>query len=122
MPRGDGTGPRGEGSRTGRGLGFCAGYGRPGFVNPGGRGYGSGYGYGFGGGGRGWGAGRGFGGGWRHYGYRWPEDLPEPPRSTLDTPEQSHELKNLRETVDQLKHSIDTILDRLSRIKPDDQK
>ncbi|MFP4117967.1 MAG: DUF5320 domain-containing protein [Candidatus Woesearchaeota archaeon] len=33
MPRGDGTGPSGEGPRTGRGLGFCNGYERPGFAS-----------------------------------------------------------------------------------------
>jgi hypothetical protein len=39
MPRGDGTGPNGLGSGTGRGAGYCAGYSMPGFVNPvGGRG------------------------------------------------------------------------------------
>ncbi|MFP4117096.1 MAG: DUF5320 domain-containing protein [Candidatus Aenigmatarchaeota archaeon] len=32
MPRGDGTGPRGQGPRTGRGLGYCAGYDSPGFT------------------------------------------------------------------------------------------
>ena len=30
MPRGDRTGPRGQGPRTGRGLGYCAGYDGPG--------------------------------------------------------------------------------------------
>lgn len=35
MPRGDGTGPLGRGSKTGRGMGFCKGYNSPGFVNPG---------------------------------------------------------------------------------------
>ena len=34
MPFGDGTGPRGMGPMTGRGAGFCAGFGRPGFANP----------------------------------------------------------------------------------------
>jgi len=34
MPFGDGTGPRGLGPVTGRGAGFCAGFGAPGFVNP----------------------------------------------------------------------------------------
>jgi hypothetical protein len=33
MPGGDGTGPRGIGSRTGRGMGFCNGYDTPGFAN-----------------------------------------------------------------------------------------
>jgi hypothetical protein len=31
MPGGDGTGPMGMGSRTGRGMGFCNGYNSPGF-------------------------------------------------------------------------------------------
>ena len=51
MPRGDRTGPGGFGPMTGRGMGVCAGYDRPGFANarPG---YGLGMGYR--GGGRGW--------------------------------------------------------------------
>ncbi len=36
MPRGDGTGPYGGGPMTGRGMGFCAGFQRPGYVQPGG--------------------------------------------------------------------------------------
>ena len=35
MPGGDGTGPLGLGPRTGRGMGYCAGYNRPGFMVPG---------------------------------------------------------------------------------------
>ncbi len=35
MPRGDGTGPMGMGSMSGRGAGFCAGYNMPGFANRG---------------------------------------------------------------------------------------
>lgn len=51
MPRGDGTGPAGMGSMTGRAAGFCAGYGVPGYANPiGGRGFGRGLGLGFRGG------------------------------------------------------------------------
>jgi len=46
MPGGDGTGPMGMGSMTGRGMGYCAGYSVPGSAN-----------YGFG---RGMGCGRGF--------------------------------------------------------------
>ncbi|OQX71271.1 MAG: hypothetical protein B6D62_02255 [Candidatus Cloacimonas sp. 4484_275] len=56
MPRGDGTGPNGMGPMTGRGLGYCAGYGRAGFTNPVGRGFGRGYGFG-----RGFGRGYGWG-------------------------------------------------------------
>lgn len=51
MPGGNGTGPMGAGPMTGRGAGFCAGYGTPGYANPvGGRGF-FGRGRGFGGGG-----------------------------------------------------------------------
>ncbi|HDI03093.1 MAG TPA: hypothetical protein ENF67_00955 [Candidatus Pacearchaeota archaeon] len=34
MPFGDGTGPLGLGPGTGRGLGYCRGFGVPGFINP----------------------------------------------------------------------------------------
>ena len=34
MPRGDGTGPEGRGSMTGRGAGKCAGNNVAGFQNP----------------------------------------------------------------------------------------
>ena len=34
MPAGDGTGPMGMGSMTGRAAGYCAGYPVPGFANP----------------------------------------------------------------------------------------
>ena len=61
MPRGDHSGPLGEGPMSGRALGYCAGYDRPGFAN--GPGYGMGRGFGWG---NGWGRGaRGFGYGGR---------------------------------------------------------
>ncbi|HNV46683.1 MAG TPA: DUF5320 domain-containing protein [Spirochaetota bacterium] len=63
MPGGDRTGPLGHGSKTGRGAGFCAGYGVAGFQNVG-AGFGYGRGRGFGGGGYG-----GGGRGWRHVFY-----------------------------------------------------
>ena len=65
MPRGDGTGPMGQGPMTGRGLGYCSGYPHPGFMNPG-PGFGRGFGRGWG---RGFGRGRGFR--WRRF-YRYP--------------------------------------------------
>ncbi len=34
MPRGDKTGPRNAGAMAGRGAGYCAGFGTPGFANP----------------------------------------------------------------------------------------
>lgn len=59
MPGGDRTGPAGLGPMTGRGAGYCAGYGMPGYANPyGGRGFW----------GRGW-FGRGGGRGWRNWRY-----------------------------------------------------
>ncbi len=59
MPRGDGTGPMGMGPMTGRGAGYCAGFGVPGYMNPTpavgfGIGYGRGRGFFCRGGGRGW--------------------------------------------------------------------
>jgi len=67
MPRGDRTGPRGQGPMTGRAAGYCAGYNTPGYTNPGwGRGYGRGRGFGRG---FGRGLGRGFGRGFGYYGY-----------------------------------------------------
>ncbi len=54
MPRGDRTGPFGEGPKTGRQMGYCAGYEGPGFANMQqnwsrtGRGFGRGFGHGFG--------------------------------------------------------------------------
>lgn len=86
MPFGNGTGPMGLGPMTGRGAGYCAGSGRPGFANPvPGRWFGGGYGApmapgfglgygapvspGFGWGfGRGFGRGCGFGRGWARWG------------------------------------------------------
>ena len=60
MPRGDGTGPLGQGPMTGRGAGYCAGLSMPGYMNPRpGGGWGMGRGWG-----RGHGGGRGHG--WRH--------------------------------------------------------
>ena len=53
MPLGDGTGPLGRGRKTGRGLGYCAGYPEAGYENPPqrpflGRGRGLGFGRGLG--------------------------------------------------------------------------
>lgn len=59
MPRGNGTGPDGRGQMSGRGEGYCAGYGLPGYANSA-AGIGRGMGRGFGRG-RGFGPGRVFG-------------------------------------------------------------
>ncbi|MBN2042401.1 MAG: DUF5320 domain-containing protein [Candidatus Aenigmarchaeota archaeon] len=51
MPRGDGTGPAGQGPKTGRGKGYCEGGDQPGYLIPG-QGLGHGYGGRYGTGGR----------------------------------------------------------------------
>lgn len=58
MPAGNRTGPFGGGPMTGRGMGYCGGFGVPGYMNPG-----PGIGFGRG---RGW---RCFG--WFGRGFRW---------------------------------------------------
>ena len=58
MPRGNGTGPSGMGSKTGRAMGFCTGNKVAGFANPNTLGRGLG---------RGNGVGRGIGGGRRNF-------------------------------------------------------
>ncbi len=62
MPAGDRTGPMGLGPMTGRGAGYCAGYGVPGYANPAVPRLGLGW-------RRGWGGGWGGGRGWRHWYY-----------------------------------------------------
>ena len=80
MPRGDRTGPRGEGPRTGRQLGYCVGNDQPGFVNQNanwGRGYGRQFRGGFG---QGRGPGFGFGYGRRDY---YQQDLSDVSEKTM---------------------------------------
>ena len=59
MPRGNKTGPQGQGPMTGRGAGFCAGYDVPGYANDAVPGCGGRFGAGYH---RGNGRGQGFGG------------------------------------------------------------
>ena len=110
MPRGDGTGPMGYGPMTGRALGYCAGYGVPGYANPGfgprawyGRGRGRGLGYG-----------RGLGLGYGRA-YRWGCVPPYPaygyfPAGVVDDREA------LRREADYLKGQIDALSGRLAEI------
>ena len=60
MPRGDRTGPWGEGPMTGRRAGYCAGNDAPGYMNPGQGGGFGGYGMGRGRRGGSFGGGRGY--------------------------------------------------------------
>jgi len=79
MPRGNRMGPGGQGPMTGRGAGYCAGYGAPGFASPG---PGGGF-----GGGRSWG-GRG---GWRHRNWFGASGLPGWMRAWAGAPDFTEE-------------------------------
>ena len=101
MPLGDGTGPNGEGPRTGRGLGFCSGYNSPGYtkgIPMGGRGFGRGFGRG------GFARGRGFA--WRAFPTAYPRYSEDDEKAYLED-----ELTALR---DEMK----AIEDRLKELKP----
>lgn len=123
MPGGDQTGPLGQGPRTGRAAGFCAGYDMPGYMNPlPGRGYwgwGRGRGGGRGGGGRGrrhWfyatgltGWQRGVRGGWRAFPpYPPAYDVPEPTREQELSMLQA-DLRCLEQTAEQLRRRIEEL-------------
>ena len=106
MPGGDGTGPIGQGSMTGRAAGFCAGFSNPGCANPRyGRGLGRGWGRDFR---RGfWGRGRGFW--WR--GYEDPYYRPQP--SVYPQPSKDDEKAYLEEMVQDLEKEIKYIRNRI---------
>lgn len=96
MPGGDRTGPLGLGARTGRGVGYCAGFGGPGFSA--GRGWGRGF-------------GRGFGGRWAGAFYP-PYNAPTPyyPPSSADERDYiEREIKALREQTTSLEKKLDEL-------------
>jgi hypothetical protein len=95
MPRGDGTGPAGQGSMTGRGMGFCAGFNSAGFMN--------------GGFGRGRGLGRGFG--WRA---RSMQVMPIQQPAAI-TEKQEKQL--LEQELNVLKEEMEEIEERLKELK-----
>jgi len=117
MPRGDGTGPMGMGPMTGRAAGYCAGYGVPGYANPGfGRGMGMAWGRGGGFGmGMAWRRGRGRGFGFAPSFAR-PYTAPMP----LAPPTRDQELDMLRSQADWLKEQMDAISQRIGEL--DQQK
>ncbi len=100
MPRGDRTGPTGQGPRTGRAAGFCAGYDVAGCDNPEPR-RGAGMGRG-----RGWGRGRGMG---RGYGGLAPQEA-----------NASAELQVLRDQMAGMQARLDAVLSRLEGPSGDD--
>lgn len=119
MPGGDRTGPMGMGAMTGRGTGYCAGFGMPGYANPApGHGFGMGYGRGrgFGGGGRG----RrnmfyatGLPGWMRFGGYGAPYGYPTPYQQA--NPEM--EKQALKQQAEDLQSELDSIKKRLDEIE-----
>jgi len=109
MPGGDGTGPLGYGSKTGRGLGYCAGYNAPGYANAGfgrrfGRGFGPGFGRGF------WGRGRGFR---RNY-YPYPSSVPY--YGPDQRPSAEDEKAYLEDTIKSLEEEIKIVRERLEQL------
>jgi hypothetical protein len=117
MPGGDGTGPLGLGSKTGRGAGYCAGYPVAGYMNsvPGrGRGFG-----------RGWGRGRGWNRGWYGYGPAWGyPNWATPaygnPYAPEFTPKQ--EAQMLREEAKAMQSEIDSINQRITELESAEKK
>jgi len=108
MPGLDKTGPRGQGSRTGRGLGYCPPSGVAG-QSPAGR---SGYGRGFRrfGRGLGLGQGRGFGfWGWPFGGY--PHDRPfyNEPTTKEEKEMLTEELKGLKEEIKEIEACLEEL-------------
>ncbi len=111
MPGGDRTGPMGMGSMTGRGAGFCAGYGMPGYANPmGGRGRGF------------WGRGRGGGGRGRGFGmgrFGWPVmDVGYPAYGGVPvTPNTEQELETLKQQANYFQGALEDIQKRIDELQ-----
>lgn len=116
MPRGDGTGPMGLGPMTGRGAGYCAGYGVPGYMNPVGGRLGLGFGWGGGRGWRHWYYATGLPG-WARFGWApaWGTVPPAWAAGFAPTPEQEADL--LRRQADWLKQQLDAISQRLDELE-----
>lgn len=119
MPRGNGTGPAGMGPMTGRGAGYCAGYGVPGYANPmGGRG-GGGFGYGRGMG-RGMGLGLGFRGG-RGQGVPYAAPVYAQP-TAMPGPSPAQEVDMLKGQAEYIEETLEGIKKRIAEleVKADD--
>lgn len=126
MPAGDRTGPMGMGPMTGRGAGYCGGYGMPGYANPM-PGRGLGMGWGRPGGWFGWGRGRGWRHwyhatglpGWARFGYAPGWEAPPAgvygPYAAPPTREQETEF--LRSQAEWLKEQLDAISQRIAELE-----
>lgn len=129
MPRGDRTGPAGMGPMTGRGVGYCAGYDTPGYLNPVGGRMGGGFGRGranrpapgMGGRGRGrmnmyYATGHP---GWARYGY--PNPLTYYPNTPYQ-PTKEEEMEYLKSAYDDLKKQLELIDERLETLKAEENE
>ena len=101
MPGGDGTGPAGLGSRSGRAVGFCAGYPNPGYVNAG-----------FG---RGFGRGQGIGRGRRYYQRYWMHPTPFF-RGVNPEVNQEEEKSYLKNMIKELEEEIKSLQNRIQEL------
>ena len=111
MPRGDRTGPMGQGPVTGRALGYCQGFDSPGFTKGVGGGMGRGFGHGRGMGmGRGWGFGRG-----RNFGGVYPGSFQGYP--LMPSMSKEDEVKLLKSEADALSCSQKDIEKRLGELE-----
>ncbi len=116
---------------TGRGLGYCGGYGAPGYNSPlPGRGFGGGWGHGRGFGG-GWGRGRGWGGGGGRWGYAPAWNAPQaapygaPPAAAYyqqpyGAPSPAQETEFLKAQADGLKEQLDVISRRITELEQEE--
>lgn len=116
MPRGDGTGPGAMGPMTGRGAGYCAGSGMPGYMN---RGPAAAVRSGWGGGaGRRFAAGRCMGGGGAG---RWAgpyaRTAPIAPPAPYAPPAPQQELGALREQAKYLEEMLAGLRGRVSELE-----
>jgi hypothetical protein len=117
MPRGDKTGPTGEGPQTGRRMGFCAGYDHPGYDNltrgsgrglRGSFGHGGGFGRGFRGG---FGNAGGFGRRFRHGYGDYYENIPDVSEKTM-----------IENEIRILKDQLMSLEERLTRLGKEESK
>lgn len=104
MPRGDRTGPISVGPRTGRGMGYCAGYDAPGYANPG-----------FGAFGYGRGRGAGHGAGRRHrFSVAPPAGREYPPYAP---PTKEETISDLKADAEWLKEQLDAVTKRIEELQ-----
>jgi len=108
MPRGNRTGPLGQGPRTGRAMGLCAGYPSPGFPQGSlGMGFGRGQAYR---------RGRGFAGG---YGMGWDYG-PWHNEPYYPVPSQEDELQTLKQQAKFLEKQQEEIKQRITELEKSD--